>query len=131
MAPGPSHIVFASTYPPIVCGIGKYTERLVQEMPGDRVAVVAFDPDRYGAPVEAGYVPEARVRVAYRLARPTVDPRHLVEAVRDTCADVDRTVLWFQHSEGIWPRFLDLLIRMEGFPGCKVASVALGALPVV
>ncbi len=123
MAAGPSHIVFASTYPPVVCGIGKYTERLVQDMPGDRVAVVAFDPDRYGAPVEAGYVPEARVRVTYRLARPTVDSQHLIEAVRDSGADLDRTVLWFQHTEGIWPRFLDLLIRIEGFPGYKVVSL--------
>ena len=123
MVKGPSYIVFASTYPPVVCGIGKYTERLVQDMPGDRVAVVAFDPDCYGAPVEAGYVPEARVRVTYRLARPTVDPRHLVEAVRDTGADLDRTVLWFQYAGGIWPRFPDLLASMDGFPLCKIASL--------
>ena len=118
-----SHVIFASTYPPVVCGIGKYTQRLVQEMPGGRATVVAFHPERYGAPLEPGPVPEQRVRVIYALDWPATDPRDLVDAVASLRVDLARTVLWFQHTYGMWPRFPDLLTRLEDFPGYKVASL--------
>ena len=123
MITNPSHIVFASTYPPVVCGIGTYTASLVRNMPSDRVTVVAFDPDKYGAPVVPEHVPEERTRVIYALARPTIDPCDLMEAVKSIgCGDLGRTVLWIQYTEGIWPRLADLLKRMEDFPVYKAVS---------
>lgn len=94
-----SHIIFASTYPPVVCGVGTYTSYVAGAMPPGRASVVAFDPERYGAPVDAGYAPQQPVPVTYALDRPLSDPERLAEAVAAaTPAPLDRTVLWFSST---------------------------------
>ena len=117
-----SHIVFASTYPPVVCGVGTYTSYLADAMPRGRASVVAFDPKLYGAPVAPGGVPDARVPVSHCLARPAA-PGALMEAVTEVSpVPLARTVLWFQHAWDIWPRFPRLLRALSLFPAPKVAS---------
>jgi hypothetical protein len=117
-----SHIVFASTYPPVVCGVGAYTSYLADAMPRGRASVVAFDPKLYGAPIAPGDVPDARVPVRHCLARP-VSARLLMKAVTAVSpVPLASTVLWFQHAWDIWPRFSHLLSGLSRFPAPKAAS---------
>ncbi len=119
-----AHIVFASTYPPVVCGIGNYLSYLVGAMERGAASLVAFDPKDYGDRVASGQAVDPHVPVRLALARPTPDPAELVEAVADvTPLPLDRTVLWFQHAPDIWPQFPTLLRALRHFPVRKVASL--------
>lgn len=119
-----SHIVFVSTYPPIVCGVGTYTSYVTRAMPPGRASVVAFDPARYGAPVDPGYAPEPGEAVTYALGRPATSARELMEAVEGaTPLPLARTVLWFQHAPDIWPQFAEVLRGLADFPALRVASL--------
>ena len=119
-----AHIVFASTYPPLLCGIGNYLSYVLGAMPGGAASLVAFDPERYGGRVASGQAVVPHVPVRFALARPTTDPAELVEAVADvTPFPLDRTVLWFQHAPDIWPQFPALLRALRHLPVPKVASL--------
>ena len=119
-----AHIVFASTYPPVVCGIGNYLSYLVGAMQWGASSLVAFDPERYGGRVVSGQAVDPHVPVRFALARPATDPAELVEAVADvTPLPLDRTVLWFQHAPDIWPQLPALLQALRHFPVRKVASL--------
>ena len=117
-----SHLVFASIYPPVVCGVGAYTSYLADAMPQGSASVVAFDPKLYGAPVAPDDVPDARVPVRHCLTRPA-GARLLMAAVTDLSpVPLASIVLWFQHAWDIWPRFAHLLRELSLFPAPKVAS---------
>ena len=119
-----AHIVFASTYPPVVCGIGNYLSYLIGAMPRGAASLVAFDSERYGGQVAPGQAVDPHVPVRFALARPITDPAELVEAVADlTPLPLDRTVLWFQHAPDIWPQFPALLRALRHFPVRKMASL--------
>jgi glycosyltransferase involved in cell wall biosynthesis len=119
-----AHIVFASTYPPVVCGIGNYLSYLVGAMQGGTASLVAFDPERYEGRVASGQAVDPSVPVRFALARPTIDPAELMEAVADmTPLPLDRTVLWFQHAPDIWPQLPALLRAIRDYPVRKVASL--------
>lgn len=125
MAP---HIVFASTYPPVVCGIGSYLSYVMRELTPGQASVVAFDPQRYGGRVavtadepECGPAPS---RVRYLLERPDTDPRMLMAGTAAASpAPPEETVLWFQHAPDIWPHFPSLLRALAELPVFKVASM--------
>jgi glycosyltransferase involved in cell wall biosynthesis len=122
--PTQPHIVFASTYPPVVCGVGTYVSYLARAMSPGRASVVAFHPERYGGRVALGYVEGQGVPVSFVLPRPTTDSSTLAAAVSAaTPAPLDRTVLWFQHAPDIWPKFAELLRGLIDFPARKVASL--------
>jgi len=118
-----AHIVFASTYPPVVCGIGNYASYLIHAMPRGVASLVAFDSERYGGRVASGQAFDPQVPVRFALTRPTTEPAEFIEAVADvTPLPLDRTVLWFQHAPDIWPQ-LPALLRALHYPGPKVASL--------
>ena len=93
-------INFVSTFPPMMCGIGTYTEYLVSKMTKEKWSVTSFKLDEF---LRTGQPFQFNGRVAYELC--LSDP-HLP-------ASLDAELLWFQHAFGIWgeesPAFLHLL----------------------
>jgi hypothetical protein len=124
---GPSaapHVVFASTYPPVVCGIGTYMSYLIRAMTPGRASVVAFDPEHYGGSVVSGYAGDSPPPASSVLRRPHSDESALAAAVVSaTPGPLEQTVLWFQHAPDIWPQFGELLHDLADFPVLKVASL--------
>jgi hypothetical protein len=91
-------IHFVSSFPPLVCGIGSYTNYLAQEL-GAECKVTSFRPDHFSTGSRTIFLDP---RVSYRLSLdgsgfPTFDPDD---------------VAWFQHAFGMWGNDSDLFLNM-------------------
>lgn len=92
-------INFVSTFPPMMCGIGTYTEYLVSKMAKENWSVTSFKLDEFLRTDQSFHFND---RVAYEIC--LSDP-HL------PASNVE--LLWFQHAFGMWgeesPAFLHLI----------------------
>jgi glycosyltransferase involved in cell wall biosynthesis len=91
-------IHFVSSFPPLVCGIGSYTNYLAQEL-GAECKVTSFRPDHFSR--GSGTI-VLDPRVSYRLSLdgtgfPNFGPGD---------------VAWFQHAFGMWGNDSDLFLNM-------------------
>ena len=106
-------INFVSTFPPMMCGIGTYTEYLVSKMAKENWSVTSFKLDEF---LRTGQSLQLNDRVAYKIS--LSDP-HLP-------ASLDAGLLWFQHAFGIWgeesPAFLHLLEEAKSRKRKVIAS---------
>ncbi len=103
-------INFVSTFPPIVCGVGSYTEYLTRQLKNWRVT--SFNPDRFSKSAVIG----TDTRVSYNLS---------FDSHPAPFAPDGRQLVWFQHAFGIWGRdidhFTDLVGRLKR-EGAKTAA---------
>ena len=83
-------INFVSTFPPMMCGIGTYTEYLVSKMTKEKWSVTSFKLDEF---LRTGQPFQFNDRVAYEIC--LSDP-HLPAS--------NAELLWFQHAFGMWGR---------------------------
>ena len=82
---------FISTFPPIMCGIGTYTNYVTSNMPPDTWRVIAFKLDEsLECSGDMDIERDHRVDYFISLHNPSLPP--LVEG----------DLLWFQHSFGMW-----------------------------
>jgi len=100
-------INFVSTFPPIVCGVGSYTDYITRHL--DDWAVTSFKTD---LPQQH----DCTGRVSYEISLDSWDA--------PVSAD-ERQLVWFQHAFGIWGRdtdhFTDLVGRFKQ-KGAKTAA---------
>ena len=100
---------FVSTFPPIVCGIGSYTDYLTKCFQPGGWSVTSFRLDQLSKGTEA-YVPNAPV--TYDL---TLETRPFLPGIFP--------VVWFQHAFGMWGKEIDafssLVVKAKG-TGAKV-----------
>jgi glycosyltransferase involved in cell wall biosynthesis len=96
-------IHFVSSFPPLVCGIGSYTNYLAQEL-GAECKVTSFRPDHFSKGTSTIVLDR---RVTYRLSLdgtgfPSFEPGD---------------VAWFQHAFGMWGNdsnlFLNMVVRAK------------------
>lgn len=91
-------ITFISTYPPIICGIASYLKHIIAQLPEDSWQVISFKlrktknfkilPDRKKEP-----------NTHYILPR-----TELQKVIRRVNRLVNGSVVWIQHSFGIWSK---------------------------
>ena len=103
-------IHFVSTFPPIVCGVGSYTDYLTRHL--DNWRVTSFETDQSRNAV----INSSDERVSYELS--------LGSCHFPSSAD-GRQLVWFQHAFGIWGndtnQFTDLVGRLKR-KGTKTAA---------
>lgn len=92
-------INFISTFPPLLCGIGTYTNYLVGKMPDKGWKVFSFKLDELS---RTGDSTSYKDRVLYEIS---ISNPHL-----PSCSKGD--TLWFQHSFGMWGKESSALIKM-------------------
>jgi len=106
-------INFVSTFPPMMCGIGTYTNYLVSKMAKENWSVTSFRLDEF---LRTGQFSQFNDRVAYEIC--LSDP-HLP-------ASLTAELLWFQHAFGMWgeesPAFLHLVEEAKGRKKKVIAS---------
>lgn len=104
-------INFFSTFPPMMCGIGTYTEYLVSKIPQESWKVTSFELDEFLRTDESSRFKD-RVSYEISLSSPHLPP-------------IEDKVLWFQHSFGMWgresPAFIQLVKEAKD-KGKKVIS---------
>ncbi len=93
-------INFISTFPPILCGIGTYTEYLTSKMSKKSWGITSFRLDE-SLKTEKSFEPDERIAYTISLLNPRFP------------SPLDGEVLWFMHAFGMWgdesPSFLKLI----------------------
>jgi len=111
-------IYFAGPYPPIMCGIGDYTEFLARRSPAGSWGTLSFNLLNYGTPLTPGRGSE-HAGVWYGIPdRHSYSPTVMLQGLEALGAGQRNSVLWFQHEFGVWPdrlRFVEM-IRPLGIP---------------
>lgn len=91
-------ITFISTYPPIMCGIASYLKHIIEQLPEDSWQVISFKLRRTK---NFKILPtrEKEPNTHYILPR-----TELKKAIRKVNRLVNGSIIWIQHSWGIWSK---------------------------
>ena len=115
-------IYYAGPYPPIMCGVGDYTEFLTRTSPLGMWGVVTFNLVNYGGPLARDRGP-AHAGIWYGIPdRHSYGPAVIQQGLDALAADGQDAVLWFQHEFGIWPERLLFVEMLRGLSVPRVVT---------
>jgi len=95
---GKPKITFISTYPPIMCGIANYLKNIITELPEDTWQVISFKLRRSK---NFRILPERKKEPNTHYILSRSEPKL---AVRKVNRLANGSIVWIQHSFGIWGR---------------------------
>ena len=119
---GEMSIYFVGPYRPIMCGIADYTSFITDRSPAGKWGVLSFDLDKYGVPL----IPKYKVKAGpYWYGIPDRDnfaAPVIQQGLNRLGAEIENSVLWFQHEFGIWPDNLQFIAMLKNLDIPKVVT---------
>lgn len=109
-------IYFVGPYSPITCGIADYTGQITRESPNGKSGVISFNPTGYGTPLNRGSWIENDMVWRGIPSREEFSASTILNGLDRLGAQIQDTVLWFQHENAIWPddkRFVTMLNDLD------------------
>jgi len=116
------YIYFVGPYRPIMCGIADYTSFITDKSPAGKWGVLSFDLDKYGVPL----IPDYKIKAGpYWFGIPDRDNFSapvIRQGLDKLGAEIENSVLWFQHEFGIWPDNLKFISMLKNLDIPKVVT---------